>query len=263
MNIKKMISTAGFSLVFYFLSFEVSAESILPIIKIGDRTPLAISVSLQGNSYSLSLPADFMRQIEGLYSDVYIEDLNGDGIGEVIFRLEGGDVNICFKVLHYRSASNTLTEMDFGDGGLCNFQIENGYIIGSYRYGSTWSEYVYRTRNEIVKLEILDSCVGCGEIKRKEYHSDGSVTRLLVSDNIDHKRRVPLSATISSLRAVIFSSPETSKHTKKYLIQGDEITLLDFFKDNDGRDWIEFRYSGGAVIEGWLKCSDLENCDGR
>ncbi|WP_223593749.1 hypothetical protein [Pseudomonas sp. A-R-19] len=263
MSIMKLISTTGFSLVFCFFSFEVSAESSLPVIKIDARTPLAISVSLQENSYSLPLPADFTRQIEGLYSDVYIEDINGDGIGEVIFRLEGGDVNTCSKVLHYRTDSNSLTEMDFGDGALCNFKIENGYILGSYRYGSTWSEYVYRIRDGIVKLEILDSCVGCGEIKRKVYHSDGSVTRLLVSDSLDHERRMPLSATISSARAVIFSSPETSKHTKKYLTQGDEVTLLDFLKDNDDRDWIEFRYSGAAVTEGWLKCSDLENCDGR
>jgi hypothetical protein len=202
-----------------------------------------------------------MRQIEGIYSNVYIEDLDGDGIGEVIFRLEGDSINICYKVLQYRAASNSLDELIFDDGALCNFRIGGDYITSSYRDGSTWSEYLYHIRDGVVKLEILDSCVGCGEIKREVYHPDGSITRLLVSDNVDHERRTPLSATVSSFKAVIFSSPEAARYTKKYLVQGDEVTLLDFFKDDDGSDWIEFRFSGVAVTEGWLKCSDLDNCE--
>jgi hypothetical protein len=262
MNELRSVPVVGLLLTLYFFSFGANAESSLPALQIDRLTPLAVSVAFQGESYPLSLPDDFMKEMEGVYNDVYIEDLNGDGVGEVVFRLDGGGLNTCSKVLYYKAADRSLAELDFGDGSLCNFKVRRDYIVSSYRDGAVWKENVYRVQGGEVKHYISDSCVGCGEIKRKVYHSDRSFTRLLVSDDVDFERRVPLIAKISSLRADIFTSPEISKKTSKYLVRGDKITLLDFFKDDD-EDWIEFRFSGVVTTEGWLRCSDLEYCDGR
>ncbi|VVN65706.1 hypothetical protein [Pseudomonas fluorescens] len=262
MNVFRLVSAAGLLFVLCFFSFGVSAESSLPKLQIDRRAPLAMSVFFQGETYPLLLPSDFLKEVEGVYDDVYIEDLNDDGIGEVVFRLDGGGVNACSKVLHYKIADRSLAELDFGDGLLCNFKVRRGYIVSSYRDGAVWTENVYRIRNGEVEVEVSDSCVGCGEIKRKMYNLDGSFTRLLVSDDIDFERRVPLTAKVSSLRADIFSLPEISRRTNKYLIRGDKVALLDFFKDDNGEDWVEIRFSEVVSTEGWMKYSELELCDG-
>jgi hypothetical protein len=262
MNELRSVSVVGLLWILNFFSFGANAESSLPALQVDRLSPLAVSVTFRGESYPLSLPDDFMKKVEGVYSDVYIEDLNGDGVGEVIFPLDGGGLNNCSKVLYYKAAEHSLAELDFGDGPLCNFKIRRDYIVSSYRDGAVWKENVYRVQSGEVKYYISDGCVGCGEIKRKIYHSDGSFTRLLVSDDVDFERRVPLVAKVSSLRAEIFNLPEVSNRTNKYLIEGDNITLLDFFKGDD-EDWVEFRFSGVVTTEGWLRCSDLEYCDGR
>ncbi|WP_128870392.1 hypothetical protein [Pseudomonas sp. VI4.1] len=261
MNGLKLVSAVGLLLTLYFSSFGANSESAIPALQIDRLTPLAVSASIKGESYPLSLPDDFMKEVEGVYGDVYIEDLSGDGVGEVVFRLDGGGVNACSKVLYYKAADRTLAELDFGDGALCNFKVRHGYVVSSYRDGAVWKENIYRIQGGVVKHYISDGCVGCGEVKRKVYKSDGSFTRLLVSDDVDFERRVPLITKISSLRADIFTLPGMSKKTSKYLVQGDEVTLLDFFKDDE--DWVEFRFSGAVTTEGWLRCSDLDYCDGR
>lgn len=262
MTFRRMASVIGLSLALCILSFWINAESSLPVLRIDARKPLAISVYIQGRSQQLTLPPKFLKDAEDLYGDVYIRDLNGDGIGEVIFPLEGGNVNNCSKVLHYRVIDNSLSELIFDAGDLCNFKIGQDYVISSYRDGSVWKEYIYRFREGLAKIEVIDNCVGCGEIKREVYNPDGSVARLLVSDNVDFRLRVPLMTSVTSSKAIVFSSPENPKKTKKYLVGGDEIMLLDFFKDDDGEDWVKFRYVGVVVTEGWVKCTDLKYCDG-
>jgi hypothetical protein len=262
MTLRRVVLIAGMSLVLCLFSFWINAESSLPVLKIDGRKPLAISAYIQGRSYPLTLPPEFLKDAEDLYGEVYIKDLNGDGIGEVIFPLEGGGVNNCSKVLHYGVVDNSLSELVFGVGSLCGFKVGQDYVISSYRDGSVWKEYVYRIRGGLAEVEVIDSCVGCGEIKREVHNSDGSVTRFLVSDNIDFRLRVPLMTSVASSKAIVFLSPENSRKTSKYLVGGDKITLLDFFKDADGKDWVEFRYVGIIVTEGWVKCTDLEYCDG-
>ncbi len=251
---------AGFLSVCYFFSCAVYAGSSLPVLKVDSRLPLALSVFEQGKSYPLSVSSDFMRDIEGIYSDVYIEDLSGDGVGEVVFRLEGESVNSCSRVLFYTGSGRSLSELTFNGRALCNFRARQGYVISSYREGAAWSEDVYSVKDGKVEAIISDNCVGCGEVRRKKYNPDGSFIRFLVSDDVDFEKRTPLTATVASLRAGVFSSPEAAQPTKKYLIRGDKVTLLGFDKSHSGEDWIEFRFSGSTTTEGWLKCSDLKEC---
>lgn len=250
-------------MILCFYSSLINAESSLPVLKIDGRKPLAISVDIQGRSHPLTLPPEFLKETEDLYGDAYIRDLNGDGIGEVIFPLEGGSVNNCSKVLQYRVVDNSLSELAFKEGSLCNFKVGQGYVTSSYRDGSVWKEYIYRFREGLAEIEVIDSCVGCGEIKREVHNTDGAIARFLVSDNVDFRLRVPLTSSVSSSKATIFLSPEASKKTKKYLVDGDKIALLDFIKDDEGEGWVKFRYVGIVVTEGWVKCTDLKYCDER
>lgn len=232
----------------------------LPVLVVNSHHPLALSVFEEKRSYSLSLPIDFMREIYGAYDNVDIRDLNGDGIGEVVFRLAGGGVNSCSKVLHYSDSDRSLKELIFGKGGLCNFKIQHGYVISSYNDGAAWGEDVYTVKGGRADIRISDLCVGCGEVRRKQYRPDGSFIRLLVSDNVDFEKRAPLIGSVISLRAAIFSAPDTGQPTKKYLIHGDKVALVGF-ESSRNEDWVEFRFSGSTTTEGWLKCSDVDSCN--
>ena len=249
----------GLSLYFAFSSVAYASGS-LPILEVESHFPLKLSVFEQGKSYGLSPPGDFMREIEDVYEDVHVEDLTGDGVGEVVFNLGGGRVNACSRVLHYTDSDRSLSELMFSGGGLCDFKIRHGYVISSYKDGAVWAEDVYVVKGGKAYIKISDRCVGCGEIVRKEYLPDGSFVRLLVSDEVDFEKRTPLIAKVASLQAWIFSSLGAAQPTRKYLIRGDEVTILGGGKAR-GEEWIEFRFSGSTTTEGWLKCSDLDGCN--
>lgn len=232
----------------------------LPVLVVNSLNPLAVSVSEKGRSYDLPLPIKFMHEVEGVYDSVYIKDLTGNGVGEIIFREAGGGGNSCSRVLYFSGNDRSLSELIFNGGGLCNFKVQHGYLVSSYRDGAAWGEDIYILQAEKALIKISDRCVGCGEVRRKEYHPDGSFVRLLVSDNIDFEKRAPLIANVASLRAWIFSSPGAEQPTNKYLVRGDKLTLLGFDHAR-GEDWIEFRFSGNTITEGWLKCSDVHKCN--
>lgn len=243
-----------------FFSCVAYGDNSLPVLVVESHNPLTVSVSEQGKSYGLSLPIDFMREIEGVYDSVSIKDLTGDGIGEVIFHLAVKGVNSCSKVLHYIDSDRSLVELVFSKGNLCNFKMQHGYVVSSYKDGAAWGEDIYVVKGGKAEIKISDRCVGCGEVRRKKYRPDGSFVRLLVSDNVDFEKRVPLVVNVVSFRAMIFSSPDAEQPTKKYLVRGDKVTLLGF-ENARGEDWIEFRFSGNITTEGWLKCSDVESCN--
>lgn len=252
-----------FVAILLFISFlgSVPATEKLPsvILKVESKDPLEVSALMQGKSCMLSLPVDFMSQVYGLYSDVYIDDLNGDGKRELVFDLIGSDVNRCSKVLRYNENDRSFSEWLFKGGGLCNPISRGRFLISSYRDGASWTEDVYTVKNGKPEIHITDSCVGCSEVRRKIYTPGKQPVKVIVSDDIEFERRIPLKASITSPRARVFSLPDSNWPTKKYLIRGDEIALIDFDKSEDGQDWAEFKLIGTNVAtDGWVKYSDLE-----
>lgn len=242
-----------------FMSGAATAKLQSKILKIKSKNPLEVSVLMQGESYALSLPASFMSQVDGQYSDVYVDDLNGDGELELVFALNESDANNCSKVLYYNESELSFSEWHFKGGVLCNHTSRGRFLISSYRDGAIWSEDVYIMKNGKPEIYITDSCVGCSEVRRQLYLPGKKTEKILVSDDIKFEKRIPLKASVISTRARVFSSPDLNWPTQKYLIRGDEITLVDFDKSNDGQDWAEFRFDGPKVTtRGWLKYSDLE-----
>jgi hypothetical protein len=165
----------------------------------------------------LQLPDEFAREIEGTYDNVRVEDITGDGVGEFIFSTEASASNSCSKVLRYNAIERSLTEIVFPIGPLCNFDARHGYIVSAYREGGAWREDIYHVSGARIKAALSDVCVGCGEVRRKKYAEDGSNIRLLVSDNVDFKERIELTAKVISSRAYIYRSPEEAQPTKKIL----------------------------------------------
>ncbi|NMY01790.1 hypothetical protein HBO12_02415 [Pseudomonas sp. WS 5059] len=237
----------------------IYGEGASPVLSVESRNPLKLSVFDGGKMYSLPVPTDFMGEVEGVYDEVRIQDLTGDGVGEVLFDLAGDGVNSCSRVLHYERDDRLLKELLFDGGGLCNFAVRDGYIISSYKDGAAWAEDIYVAAGGKVDIKISDRCIGCGEVVRIVYGSDGSPVKSLVSDDMKFETRTELVSTVVSLQAKVFSSPVTAQSTQKYLMRGDIITLLGF-DSSSGEDWVEFRFSGKTTIEGWLKCSELASC---
>lgn len=241
------VSITAASVLFFccFFSWLVCGGGSFPKLVVERDKPLALSVSESGKRYDLSLPVDFMAEVEGAYDGVSIKDLDGDGVGEVIFHLVGGGVNSCSKVLYYTESQRSLNELFFNKGGLCNFKVRNGYVVSSYKEGAEWVEDVYSIKNGKSEIKVSDRCVGCGEVRRKEYRPDGSFVRLLVSDNADFEKRVSRIVKIVSLRARVFSSPGVGFPTNKYLMRGDKVTLVGF-DYTLSEDWVEFRFKEGG-----------------
>jgi hypothetical protein len=88
-----------FGVVFFCVFSCVSygqAES--PVISVISRVPLLLSVSVKGETFAVSPSQQFMRDVFEMYEDVSVEDITGDGVAEVFFRLEGRGANACYKV---------------------------------------------------------------------------------------------------------------------------------------------------------------------
>lgn len=133
-----------------------------------------------------------MEGIEDIYDDVFLQDLNDDGIHEVVFRMPASAVNACSRILIYDADSRSLDELIFSNGDVCNLETRNGYLISRYRDGAMWKEDVYRLAGGKALPILSDSCVGCGEVRRKQYDSDGSSVDYSVSDDPDFEKRQPL-----------------------------------------------------------------------
>lgn len=260
MNLVCSVGAARVLFLLCVFSGMANGERASPILSVESHNPLKLSVFDGGKMYGLPVPTDFMDEVESVYNEVRIEDLTGDGVGEVLFDLKGDGVNSCSRVLRYERDDRLLKELLFVGGGLCNIVARDGYIVSSYKDGAAWAEDIYVAVGGKVGIKISDRCVGCGEVSRIVYSSDGSLVRSLVSDDIKFETRSELVSKVVSLQAKVFSSPVTTQPTQKNLMRGDVITLLGF-DSSSGEDWVEFRFSGKTTIEGWLKCSDLASCN--
>lgn len=197
-----------------------------------------------------------MKEIDGLYDEVYVKDLDGNGMDEVIFQMAEGSVNACSRVLKYDAVDGLLHELKFAGAGLCNIKEEMGHLVSSYRVGGAWVEDIYDFVDGNPRLIVSDACIGCSEVRRRELNSSGSYTQLLVSSGENYKQRKPLVGKVRSVKARIYASPLNSAVTRKYLVRGDEVTILGYQQSDEL--WVKFRYMASVATEGWIKCSDVE-----
>jgi hypothetical protein len=197
---------------------------------------------------------EFINEIDGAYEDVHVEDLNGDGQSEVIFQLPHGSVNSCVKVLNYDKRADKLVELVFKKGGLCNYTITSGQVISSYRDQATWIDDMYQITEGVTTLILSDEIYDLGLKERTLFEND-RVIKFLVTDGDNVANRTPITATVNKPKAHIYLSPENATPTKKYLIAGDEVSILGF----DTNSWVKVRFQGTSITEGWLKSEDVKS----
>lgn len=253
------------SLIATLLSITISHVNAEPArIRISvDQTkifPNVLWLLKQGKQHALSLPDGFRSEVGSLYTNIFTDDIDGDGIDEAVFQLEGGEVNQCFRAIKYSEDQEILTEIIFKNE-LCNYKKIANRIASSYRSGATWFEDYYEVQNGKASLLVSDQCVGCGEIKRVVFHKDGSRTRHLVSDSPAFENRVPVTALVTTEHAPIFSSPEQGFSIKGTLNRGDKVELIGY-ETYGVETWAELRTLGRSATTGWVRCGDLNACHG-
>ncbi|MDH4581478.1 hypothetical protein E8F20_06260 [Pseudomonas sp. BN415] len=249
-------------LIFFALvcASEVAVASDQLSLNVKSENPLVLSVIKEGSEKSVIIPSDVVVDSGGIYSSVALDDIDGNGVDEVIMTMpaEGG-VNSCSKVLRYDSEKNTVVEVKFSGGGLCNYRKDGKYLVSSYRDAAVWVEDVYVFEGGSFDIVYKDECIGCGYIFRREFKSREVVVEYLVSDGEVLNKREPIVFSVLSGRAYIFSEPSIRGRSKKYLVRGDKVLALGF-SNNNGESWVKIRFSGKVVTEGWLLCADIGQC---
>lgn len=234
------------------------------ILSVNDSgTDLSITACHEGMCKAITIPETMLDAIDNGYSQISVEDLTLDGVSEVILTHNAeGSVNACSKAYRYNSENETLRPMDKLQSQLCNYSIKNDYLISSYRSGAKWHEDIYKIEDNDLILTISDSCIGCEYINRTLYLGGRKTENLLVENSHDYRLRTPISSTVVSKRATLYSEPNINQATKMYLINGDEVALTDATSD-ENYFWYKIRYvtKKGALIDAWLHCEDISFCE--
>jgi hypothetical protein len=174
---------------------SVGASTSLPqmFVRVIHQGHIEVLISEDEKARVLMLPAAFADGIDGLYEKVHVEDLNNDGVGEIVFQLgQATGVNICYRALTYVESSQSLKEMVFAEAGLCNFRFTHGHLVSAYRNAGAWTEDIYRFHGHAPQLLISDEGVGGGEVRRTVFSDNGSVIKYGVSDHVDYVKRIRL-----------------------------------------------------------------------
>lgn len=265
-------SRAGF--IYYFLagavllavtsSFAATNREKATMLSVNDSgTDLSITACHEGMCKAITIPETMLDAINNEYSQISLEDLTLDGISEVILTHNAeSSVNACSKVYRYDSEYETLRPMDKLQSQLCNYSIKDKHLISSYRSGAKWHEDIYKIENNDLILTISDNCIGCDHINRTLYLGERKTENLLVANSLDYRLRTPISKTVISKKATLYSEPNINQTTKMYLINGDVVALTDATSD-ENYFWYKIRYvtKKGTLINAWLHCEDINFCE--
>jgi hypothetical protein len=229
-------------------------------------TPPSVSIQScqQGDCISTDLTQQILDSLNDGYTEISAEDLTLDGRPEIILtHIEEGSVNTCSEVYKYDTDENTLTSISGLQRQLCNYSIQKGHIVSSYRSGAKWHEDIYEIRNNDFILKISDSCIGCEHINRTLYNQNKKFGKLLVTDNPNYTLRTPISTKIISKKAKLYKKPTTNQPANMYLIKNDSVTLTDFASTESDEYWYEIKYTSkkGKEVNAWLQCNDIEFCE--
>ncbi|SFP21692.1 hypothetical protein SAMN05216229_10128 [Geopseudomonas sagittaria] len=274
MTKEKLNSKFCTAFIYYLLAGAILLATTNTFATTNKEKPTTLSANGSGAAISITAchedickaitpPETMLDAIHDGYSQISLEDLTLDGIPEIILTHNAeGSVNACSKVYRYDSKFETLHSMDNIRNQLCNYSINNDHLVSSYRSGAKWHEDIYKIKNNDLILAFSDSCIGCDYINRTIYLGSTETDTLLVTDNLDYRLRTPISTTVISQKATLYSEPNINRATKMYLINGDEVALTDATSD-ENYFWYKIRYATkeGRLINAWLQCEDVKFCE--
>ncbi|HEF4762723.1 TPA: hypothetical protein SAN82_005198 [Pseudomonas putida] len=261
MPIKRTLPLAVYLIAIELFYNAALSNEVIPIVELAASPALSISLSEGRKKYKISIPKQINEEIEGVYPDLHLQDLNGDKVYEIIATSDNHNgANRCSKVYSVNRTTYSLDNLELSNGPLCNYKLENDFLISSYKDGAIWKEDIYKIHNNKVRVFFADSCIGCGEVVRKKYNPDGSFDEYIVNDSDDFKKRSPIYVTISSARAAVFDYPGSPPKKGEYLTTGDKVMIMKIDESSQSNPWIKFKLEGQTTTEGWIECNDIESC---
>ncbi|WP_124669907.1 hypothetical protein [Burkholderia seminalis] len=208
---------------------------------------------------SIEPAGDLKKAIEDGYENLAIVDIYKDGSKEIAATSGGADG--CSKFFSYDRTSRRFSVLRFSDRDICNFRVEGGRLISSYRFDGKQYEDVYKLENGGYQIAISDACVGCDEVSRSVY-ADGKISeKIIVTNQRDYVKRTPVITTVVADKAGLYDDHSGSSLAKMYLLRGDRVQLADFNSENGL--WYLVKYftrRHGAILK-WIKCEDLAICE--
>ncbi len=269
----KMVFLFGVAQVFFTMSTanhlaaneaetaKLSKDGLKLVLTGSPSSP--VKLCKQEECERISFPKGMHDSIANGYADASLEDLTGDGVPELIWtHVEEGSVNTCSEVYQYESIRSSFVKLRGFSKPICNYTLENSYIISSYRSGAKWHEDIYVIENGGPVLKVTDSCLGCDYIERTTHLPGDKVEHLLVTNDSNRNQRVPLSTVITSPKAILYKAPSFDQATTMYLVTGDKVILTDFIETESNSFWYKIKYvtANDKVIQAWINCDELDIC---
>ena len=256
-----------FSSTLFFTATAIYAETrgdqSANVFVNGSGATISIKFCYESLCNSITPPASMLRAMDDGYSKISLEDFTLDGVNEIILTHSAeGNVNTCSKIFQYNSESKKIQLLPGLKKQICNYSMSQGVLISTYKESAKWHEDIYEIDKNNIRLMLSDSCIGCEYTKRTIYSSEAENEKLLVTDDPSYLLRTPISTTVVSKKAILYSEPTIKRATKMYLISGDEVRLTDDSSD-ESHFWFKIRYitKKGRYINAWLKCEDIKYCE--
>lgn len=242
---------------------ENKADQPANIFVNGSGATISIKLCHESSCEPIKTPATMLNAMDDGYSHISLEDLTLDGVNEIILTHSvEGNVNVCSTVFQYNNESKKIQALSDLRNQICNYSINKSNLISTYKDGAKWHEDIYEIDKNSLRLTFSDSCIGCEYIKRT-FYSDKAITEtLLVTDNPNYLLRTPISTTVVSNKAVLYTEPNIKRASRMYLIRGDEVFLTNDSSD-ESNFWFKIRYitKKSKKINAWIKCEDIEHCN--
>lgn len=202
--------------------------------------------------------------------DVLVEDFDFDGFNDVGIpnSIGYGGVNIFYEIQRYNPKTKRLELLNGKDFEVSNpgFDPKNKVLFSSARSGPAW----YGTQFKFLggkpyRFKSEDPVVLIGFPERESlmfqsttYNSKGQVIRTELSEENAKGDTVPVFRAIVTARADLYSSPNDSAKTGRYIIRNDVVRVLELQKPTilpDEVQWVKVAYLSKKLgrIVAWLR----------
>ncbi|WP_155754401.1 hypothetical protein [Burkholderia multivorans] len=201
---------------------------------------------------------DLKKAIDEGYENLAVVDIYGDGNKEIAATSGGG--NRCSKFFSYDRATHRFSVLKLSERDICNFKIDGDSLISSYRLDAKQYEDIYKLKNGKYQIAISDACVGCDEIYRSVYVNGRVSEKIIVTNQQNYARRVPITTEVVSNKAMLYENHSDSAATKMYLLKGDKVQLVEFSSEDGLWYLVKYPSQRRGIIRKWVKCEDLAIC---
>jgi hypothetical protein len=205
--------------------------------------------------------ADFISINKKDFSKRFLH-FKGDETAYIAFEHANKNVNSCVILFRYDQSRNALVKTELKDYEACNIKSRDGLLISSSREGATWIERAYKVKNGNIIPYLLDKELDCNTFKRTEKKNNSTkqeISNYLVDHSEKMENRKILSASVVAQRSDIYSSSNIESPTKKYLIAGDSVTLLDYSYSEISGERYEITFQGkNKTTYGWIMSSTVK-----